>query len=275
MITEEVQKPKIDFKKNLPSVNYKVRLPEFEGPLDLLLHLIKTHEMNIEDLQVAKITKQYLEYLDFMRNINIDVASDYLLMAATLTYIKSQALVPKEEKSLDESTGNDPRAQLIRKLQELKNYKSLAENLKSRPRLFREIFPSQNNIFNEVEDLIDPEISLTNPFQLIDSYQKMLARKKGMEHQVFNDEVPIKESLKIMISKLKSSDEIHLRNLLSKPYTIPQLISMFLATLESAKMQIVKIIQDKNYGPILIKRKMTSEEIEQRTKSLQEKLSWE
>src|SRR5450432_3894872 len=129
---------------------YRVALPEFEGPLDLLLHLCKTHEIDIVHIPIAFITEKYLEYLDLMQSMPFDVAADYLLMAATLAYLKSRELVPTPEplEVEDEETGEvlDPRQELIRRLLEYQKYKHAAEQLGARPIEGRNVFPRGSEI---------------------------------------------------------------------------------------------------------------------------------
>src|SRR5438105_4152504 len=120
--------------------SYRIRLEQFEGPLDLLLHLIKKNEINIYDIPIAAITKQYLEYISLMKYLNLDVAGEFLVMAATLIHIKSRMLLPVEAGEEDEDDGEDPRAELVRRLLEYKQFKEAAADLAERGQQWREIF---------------------------------------------------------------------------------------------------------------------------------------
>src|SRR5262245_3214823 len=117
---------------------YAVRLPAFEGPLDLLLHLIRVNELEITDIPIARIAEQYLEYLDLLRDLDLDVAGEYLLMAATLAWIKSRMLLPPD--GVEDDPGVDPRAELVARLLEYQRFKEAAEQLAERPLLGRDVF---------------------------------------------------------------------------------------------------------------------------------------
>jgi len=257
-----------------PAVNIdcQVRTPDFEGPLDLLLHLIKSHEMDILNLSVSGVTRQYLMYLDYMREMNLDLASEYLVMAATLTYLKSQVILPQE--GGDEATGNDPRAQLIRRLIELKCYKELAAALSQRPRLFRDTFLCRNNGAEEIEASIEPEVALSNPFQLGEAYTQLIERRKTITHHVTNDEVPIASCVAHIVNKLKENERVTFSQLLPTICRPQDLISMFLGVLEMSKMQISTMEQEEIFGPISITRKVPQDQLDRANKMIRG-LSWE
>ena len=235
-------------------IDCRVALPDFDGPLDLLLHLIKNHELDLLNLPIATITKQYLVYLDYMRELNLDLASDYLVMAATLTFLKSQIILPQELK--EEATGVDPRAALVRKLIELKCYKELAASLAARPRLYRDVFPSQNNGSRELEAEAETHVEITNPFQLSESFRQLIQRRKTYIHKVVNDEVPLSDCVAVITNNLKIKDQISFQELLPEVCKTQHVISMFLGILELTKLQMTSIDQEVVFGPILITRKV-------------------
>lgn len=263
----------MSFLSNNALVNFdcQVQVPDFEGPLDLLLHLIKTHELDILNLPVSKITRQYLNYLDYMREMNLDLASEYLVMAATLTYLKSQVILPQEENN--EATGQDPRAQLIKKLIELKNYKQLATDLAARPRLFRDVFPSKNTGSEELQDSFEPQVEVTNPFQLAEAYTQLLQRRKVHEHKVSADETPISSCVEHIVETLKTEERISFQKLLPTVAKPNQIISMFLGVLEMSRMQMTTIEQDNIFGPIFV-NKREGVELE-RANAMIRGMSWE
>lgn len=242
-------------------IDCRVQLPDFEGPLDLLLHLIKSHELDILNLPIAKITKQYLLYLDYMRELNLDLASEYLVMAATLTFLKSQVILPQEESA--ENTGSDPRSQLIRRLVELKNYKELSDLLEQRPRLFREVYPCRNTGAEEIQDMIDPEVALTNPFQMVIAYRDLMSRRKEVVHNVVYDDVPVSTCMNHITDALESQEVITFQSLLPEVCKPTHVISTFLGLLEMTKLQMTKIEQPETFAPITIRRKATTEELHQ------------
>ena len=122
-------------------MTYQIKLPIFEGPLDLLLHLIREHEINIYDIPIAFITQQYLEYIELLKNLNLEIAGEFLVMASTLIYIKSRTLLPKSEVGADmEEEGEDPREELVRKLLEYKKYKEAAGLLRDKEIAYKNVF---------------------------------------------------------------------------------------------------------------------------------------
>lgn len=252
-------------------IDCKVQTPDFEGPLDLLLHLIKNHELDILNLPIGAITRQYLAYLDYMREMNLDLASEYLVMAATLTYLKSQVILPQEE--TNEASGPDPRAQLIRRLIELKNYKELAKDLATRPRLFRDIFLAKNTGAEEIEAGLEQEVSLTNPFQLTEAYRLLVERRKVVVHQVYTDDIPIASCIDRIVQSLRFEERISFQQLLPQVTRAKDLISMFLGVLESARIGMTSIEQDEIFAPIMIQRRMAADALESAKKDYN--FTWE
>ena len=156
-----------------PELPYQVKIENFEGPLDLLLHLIKKNEINIYDIPIALIAQQYLDYLSVMKELNLGVAGEFLVMAATLLHIKSRMLLPVEEAAVDEDDGPDPREELVRRLLEYKQFKEAASQLDYKERLWRDVFSRESGSEVELtkdENLLD-EISL---FDLVDALQGVL-----------------------------------------------------------------------------------------------------
>jgi len=249
-----------------------VEIPEFEGPLDLLLHLIRNHELDIMNLSISKISEQYLEYLKFMREMNLDVASEYLVMAATLTYIKSKLILP-EEKDKSE-TGPDPKSQLIKRLIQLRGYKELSIALGEKPRLNRDFFYSKNTDFEDIEKNTEINVKLSNPYQMIESFRELKKKRSLHVHNVFDDAVPVSQCIDEIFNKLEKEDSFTLNSLFPQPYKVQHIISNFLGVLELTKLQVTKFQQDDTFGPIHIQLKRDRSELEQVKKETQE-LSWE
>jgi segregation and condensation protein A len=221
---------------------YTVRLEMFEGPLDLLLHLIHKNELDIANIPIALITEQYLEYLKLMRVLNLDIAGEYLLMASTLLYIKSKMLLPisSEEK---EEEGEDPRAELVRRLLEYQKYKEAALELEKRPMLDRDVFIRSTSV--EIEDAEEEgrvEVSL---FELIEAFRRILERVKAEEfHEVLLDRLSVEEKVQEILSLLqkeKRSMAFHL--LFPEQASRRVIIITFLAILELVKVKLVRIFQ--------------------------------
>ena len=154
---------------------YQVRLEKFEGPLDLLLHLIRQNQINIYDIPIALIAQQYLDYLETMRSLNLAVAGEFLVMAATLLQIKSRMLLPIEERALDDEDGPDPREELVRRLLEYKQFKEAATELEDQSRRWRNVFARAPEPLpaEEPEEYLAEDVSL---FELVDALHDILAR---------------------------------------------------------------------------------------------------
>ncbi len=221
---------------------YTVRLEMFEGPLDLLLHLIHKNELDITNIPIALITEQYLEYLKLMKVLNLDMAGDYLLMASTLLYIKSKMLLPASSEEGEEE-GEDPRAELVRRLLEYQKYKEAAAELEKRPMLDRDVFLRSTPM--EVEDAGEEERVEVSLFELIEAFRKILERVKTEEfHEVVLDRLSVEEKAQEILSLLqreKRSMAFHL--LFPEQASRRVIIITFLAILELVKMKLVRIFQ--------------------------------
>lgn len=221
---------------------YTVRLEMFEGPLDLLLHLIHKNELDITNIPIALITEQYLEYLKLMKVLNLDMAGEYLLMASTLLYIKSKMLLPASSEEGEEE-GEDPRAELVRRLLEYQKYKEAATELEKRPMLDRDVFLRSTPM--EVEDAGEEERVEVNLFELIEAFRKILERVKTEEfHEVILDRLSVEEKAQEIFSLLqreKRSMAFHL--LFPEQASRRVIIITFLAILELVKMKLVRIFQ--------------------------------
>lgn len=228
---------------------FRVQLPTFEGPLDLLLHLIKKHDIDILDLPVAFITERYLEYIRLMEDLDLDVAAEYLLMAATLTHIKSKMLLPRtpEEQQDDGETGEpiDPRADLIRRLLEYQKYKNAAENLGSRAITGRDVFPRGSSAAEAEGPAPLADIGM---FKLLDAFEAILRRTK--DHAAFeitSERISIQERMTQLTDMLRERGSCLFEELFEKDVTRYEVVITFLALLEMTKMHLTRIYQPE-YG---------------------------
>lgn len=232
--------------------SYRIRLENFEGPLDLLLYLIKKDEIDIYDIPIHSITEQYLEYLRLMEELDIAVAGDFLVMASTLIYIKSKMLLPPEPR-LDgqEDLIEDPRAELVERLLEYQKYKSAANMLYSRAEIEAATFTR-----GQIEtDENNPEVSAT-VFDLLRVFSEILKRaESAVEMEIQRDEVTMAEKLAQINSLLDEHDEINVRNLFELARSKRELILTFLAFLELVKEMKVSLIQRELFGEIFARRK--------------------
>ncbi len=220
---------------------YKVKLEVFEGPLDLLLHLIQKNEINIFDIPIALITEQYLDYLRLMKVLNLDIAGEYLLMASTLLHIKSKMLLPNPS-SEDEQEEEDPRAELVRRLLEYQKYKEAALELDKRPRLDRDVFIR----LNTEQDLKTPEERLeANLFELIEAFRQVLERLKPEKfHEVILDPLNVEDRIEEILTILRNENRsLAFHNLIPEGSSLRFVIVTFLAILEMVKMGLIRIFQ--------------------------------
>lgn len=220
---------------------YKVKLEVFEGPLDLLLHLIQKNEINIFDIPIALITEQYLDYLRLMKVLNLDIAGEYLLMASTLLHIKSKMLLPNPS-SEDEQEEEDPRAELVRRLLEYQKYKEAALELDKRPRLDRDVFIR----LNTEQDLKTPEERLEgNLFELIEAFRQVLERLKPEKfHEVILDPLNVEDRIEEILTILRNENRsLAFHNLIPEGSSLRFVIVTFLAILEMVKMGLIRIFQ--------------------------------
>jgi segregation and condensation protein A len=223
-----------------------VKLPAFEGPLDLLLHLIRANEVDVADIPIALISEQYLAYLDLMRMLDLDVAADYLLMAATLAHIKSRLLLPPDPDLLAEDGLEDPRAELARRLAEYARYKDAALELARRPLLGRDVFSGAA----DTTELPEKEgVLVVSLFGLLEAMQSVLARIPGEQarHTVARARLTLQECMVQVMDALRAADpsSVHFEELLLGPEpTRERVVLAFLSILELAKIQALLIFQN-------------------------------
>lgn len=228
-------------------------LNDFEGPLDLLLYLLKKENMKIEDIEIEKITEQYLEFINKMENINLDIASEYLIMAAELIEMKSYVLLPKREEIVEE----DRREQLISRLNEYKLYKEITNELRLLEEDRKQIYTKVPSLLEEYkkEEVVADNADINI---LIEAFKNFLQRKeqdKKIDTKVATKEYSVSNRNKEIINILKLKKMIEfteLFDIMTKEY----IIVTFLSVLDLAKKQEIEIIQDKNFNKIVIKNRV-------------------
>lgn len=234
-------------------MTYKIKLEIFEGPFDLLLYLIKKSEISIHDIPIAQVTEQYLKYLDLMRMLDLNIAGEFIVMAATLMHIKSKMLLPPDETEAAEDE-QDPRAELVRKLLEYKRFKEAAGRLKDMEARQKEIFarPGGKETIEETGEELYFEASI---FDLLSAFSKVLKEvPKDAFYQVFKDEVTVAEKIHEIFHKLVKRPVIYFLELFDTSKSKIQIIATFLALLELIRMREVVIKQDRVFGDIKIIR---------------------
>ncbi|MCD6305522.1 MAG: segregation/condensation protein A [Deltaproteobacteria bacterium] len=226
----------------MADMDYEVKLEIFEGPLDLLLHLIHKNEVDIFDIPITTITEQYLSYLDMMKTLNISVAGDFLVMASTLLHIKSRMLLPSANEEGDEE---DPRDEIARPLLEYMRLKEVARELSEREILGRDVFPRRDASWEEPGQEIEGPPLDVNLFQLIDAFRQLMERgQSGAMTMTFRHEKwSIKEKARLILSLLKQKPEMVFDEIFDKDQPRPEFIVTFLALLELVYMGLVKVFQ--------------------------------
>jgi segregation and condensation protein A len=242
-------------------IDYKVELPEFEGPLDLLLHLVKKHELDILDIPIAFITDRYLSMIDVMRSLNLDVAGEYLLMAATLAHLKSRELVPPdpaEDAALaaeDDAEEIDPRQELIRRLLEYQKFKDAGNQLAGRPVTGRNVWP-RGATAEDVAGLHalpgGAPLAEVPVFRLIESLERVLSRAKvTFTHDVITDRVSITDKINELVDRLEREGSFSfescfsfVENAIQTALAVKgQVVVTFLAILEMTRLKMVRLTQ--------------------------------
>ena len=235
---------------------YQVRIENFEGPLDLLLHLIKKNEINIYDIPIAMIAQQYLSYIEAMKDLNLTVAGEFLVMAATLLQIKSKMLLPVEESAEDEEDGPDPREELVRRLLEYKTFKEAARQLDTQERMWREIY-SRPVVARETSAESSDDAMLDNIglFDLVDALQTILDRNPGKKLlEIIPDNLTVRDRMNAILEALEGQESIGFEALFEASCHRVVIIVTFLALLELIRLRTVRVYQAESFGPILVSR---------------------
>jgi segregation and condensation protein A len=231
-------------------VSTRVQLEIFEGPLDLLLHLIKKNEVSITDIPIASITEQYLATLDLMESLSLDVAGEFLVMAATLIHIKSRMLLPAGTDEADEDEGGDPRNELVRRLLEYQRFKDAADQLEQREILTRDVFIRSAM---PAEEAAAPGFRELSVFELLNALKRVIDRlPKDVFHQIELDKITVREKMTLLLDKLRAEGRVVFEELFDQAKTRLDVVVMFLAMLELVKVRAIRIFQEQVTGPILI-----------------------
>lgn len=271
----------------LGSVNearsWLLELPDFEGPLDLLLHLVRRHELDILDIPISFVTEKYLEYLAFMQALDLEVAGDYLVMAATLAYLKSRELVPTEptevtDEGQSEDEGPDPREELIARLLEYQKYRAAASDLDQLPIQGRDVFSRGGRI--ELPP-VDPGLAPLTLFRLAEAYNRVLDRARiHKSHDVVLETVSVAQRMNQLTSMLIEQERVEFEGLFlgrtwnSESELRSMLVVTLMSVLELTKLGVIFVHQDTANGAIVIERKATPEEAKQAIADYDENISF-
>lgn len=242
--------------------SYNVRLPlivegeaPFEGPLDLLLHLIRENKVDIYDIPIAEITKQYLQYIALMKELSLEIAGEFLVMAATLIHIKSRMLLPVEE-TLDTIEPEDPRLELVERLLQYQAFKEAALGLKEleedRRKVFKRAVTDDKEEDGEAAEL---ELFDINLFDLINAFKKILDRAPGEGVSITKEALTVKDRMNFVIEALEGKAAVRFEELFTGEMLRMHLIVTFIALLEVLKLGLAKVYQEKEFGAIWIIRR--------------------
>lgn len=243
----------IDMPKDLyiPPDAMKVLLEAFEGPLDFLLYLIRKQNLDILDIPIAAVTKQYMEYIDLMQELSLELAAEYLVMAAILAEIKSRMLLPRvvDPENIEE----DPRAELVRRLQEYERFKQAAEDLDKLPRLERDNFKAEADDSQITVDKPQPEVDLKDLLQsLLDVFKRA---ELNASHQVHIDALSVREKMTLILEAVQQSEHVLFTSLFNLSEGRLGVVVTFLGMLELLKQGMLEFVQAAAFAPIYLKPK--------------------
>lgn len=239
----------------IPPDALRVFLDAFQGPLDLLLYLIKKQNIDILDLPIAHITKQYIDYIDLMQNLQLELAAEYLVMAAMLAEIKSRLLLPRPAES-EEEEGGDPRAELIRRLQEYERFKIAAEDLENLPRCDRDTYiaDADKPKFERKEAL--PDVSFPD---LLAALRDVMERARLFsEHSIEKEALSIRERMTIVLSTVKADEFIEISQLFTIEEGRMGVVVTLIAILELCRQSLIEISQSQPFAPVYVKSRCSN-----------------
>lgn len=228
---------------------YKIKIPVFEGPFDLLLHLIRENKLDIYDIPIALITSQYLEYIEMMKELNLVIAGDFLVMAATLIHIKSRMLLPPDEDA-DLEEQEDPREALVQKLLEYQKFKEAASELKKKEEEWIKVFKREP--FSGEEEEKELYLFDLNLFDLLDAFKKILDKAPPEVVSITKETLTVKDRMSAIMEILEGQEAVRFEDLFRAEITRIQLIVTFVALLELIRLGLARVYQEREFGNIWI-----------------------
>ena len=252
----EAEQYSFDFHKETAQIvggssdELKIKLGDFAGPLDLLLFLIKQEQANIFDIPVARITDEYLKYVRLMKSLDIAVAADFLVMAATLIEIKSKMLLPRDPFAAPEEEFEDPRQELVDRLLEYEKYKSAAQMLYERTTIEQAVFPRGRIESDENNAEVDASV-----FDILTVFQKILARHRDeVQMEIQREEVSLADMIKALKKRIFDELELSVTAFFEEMHSKRELVTAFIAVLEIVRTEGIRLIQKKTFGDIVLKK---------------------
>ncbi|MDX1594319.1 MAG: ScpA family protein [Gammaproteobacteria bacterium] len=233
----------------IPPDALEVFLDAFEGPLDLLLYLIRRQNLDVLDIPIAEITRQYMQYVELMKELRLELAAEYLVMAAMLAEIKSRMLLPRPASREDDE--EDPRAELVRRLQEYERFKQAAESIDELPRLERDVFPAEIEVAARKVARVEPEVELR---ELLGALAVVLRRAEMFtHHQVEREPLSVRERMSTLLTRLSRDRFTEFGALFAPEEGRAGVVVSMLAILELLKATLIEIAQAEPYGPLHVR----------------------
>jgi len=233
----------------IPPDALEVILDAFEGPLDLLLYLIRRQNLDILDIPITEITRQYIEYIEMLQDIQFELAAEYLVMAAILAEIKSRMLLPRP--ALDDNEESDPRAELVRRLQEYERFKQAAEDLDELPRDGRDFTTAEAFVEDKTVVRVPPKVEL---HEILAALKDVMGRAELFSsHQISSEPLSIRERMSLILSALRENPYMEFHRLFDPEEGRMGVVVSFLALLELSREQLVDLVQNEPFGQIYVK----------------------
>ncbi len=231
---------------------YNIKLPIFEGPLDLLLHLIRENKIDIYDIPIALITHQYLQYLEIMKELNLDIAGEFLVMAATLIHIKSRMLLPVDEE-VPEEEREDPRFELVQRLLEYQAFKEASMALREREIEWSHVFVRAPDA-EDIESGLPGELNLfdLSIFDLLAAFKRILEKAPSEVVSITRETLTVKDRIAYIMERIDKTNAIRFEDLFEENMTRPRIIVTFIALLEILRLGIARVYQERDFGTIWI-----------------------
>lgn len=240
----------------IPPNALEVFLETFEGPLDLLLYLIRRQNLDILNIPIAEITKQYMEYVELMRNINLDLAAEYLVMAAMLAEIKSRMLLPRHDEIEEE---DDPRAELVKRLQEYERFKQAATDIEELQRMERDNFITSVDVIRDDQEKPEPDVELSELLLAFKSVLKQVDMQK--HHEIEREEISIRERMTHVLSRLDGDSFVEFQSLFTIKEGRLGVVVTLMAILELLKLKVIDMVQAEAFAPIYLKPVGSEEDV--------------
>ena len=238
----------------IPPDALEVFLDAFEGPLDLLLYLIKRQNLDILEIPIAEITFQYMEYVEIMKELKLELAAEYLVMAAMLAEIKSRMLLPR---NVEEDEEDDPRAELIRRLQEYERYKQASEELDALPRLRRELFQIEVDVGGRIVEKCSPQVDVRDVLMAL---KDVISRADLFSrHRIELEPLSVRERMSAILERINAENFLDFTSFFKIEEGRLGVVVTFLAILELIKVALIEIVQSEPFAPIHIKRVSVAE----------------